>query len=95
MGAGAVPCARLAAFAFHREAVKVRRGGGSEWRAGGDSGGLGRLRSACPTDPACGRWENAAAESKQVSGLMILSSEILTIFSRRAASAVRAFSSSS
>jgi hypothetical protein len=26
--------------------------------------------STWPTDPACGRWENAAAESKQISGLV-------------------------
>jgi hypothetical protein len=25
-------------------------------------------QSAWPTDPACGRWENAAAESKQITG---------------------------
>ena len=27
-------------------------------------------QSAWSTDPACGRWENAAAESKQISGLV-------------------------
>jgi hypothetical protein len=70
MGAGAVPCARLAALVRSTGRRQKCGRGGSEWRAGGDSGGLGRLRSACPTDPACGRWENAAAESKQISGLM-------------------------
>jgi hypothetical protein len=28
-----------------------------------------RVRRACPATP-CGRWENAAAESKQISGLV-------------------------